>query len=106
MIKNNNSRVFANCDVNADYNNFSDFLENNKEIIYTETVRLYREFLKTNETELKIVVKSTLNGRSWSTDLVYSKFNTELLVTDILDYFEQKEEYEVCAEIIKITKQL
>lgn len=102
----NNLRVFANCDVNADYEDFSDFLENNKDIIYRKTVKLYREFLNTAETELRIVVKSTLNGRSWTTDLVYSKHNTELLGNDILDFFEEKEEYEICGEIVKIMKQL
>jgi len=101
-----NLREFAKIELSADYQDFQDFYQNNKSLLFNNIVQLYKELTKTNESKLKLVVESKLDGDVWSTDFVYSKDDLEMLMNDVLPFYEENEEYEICAEIMKINKKL
>jgi len=101
-----NLREFAKIELNADYQDFGDFYQNNKSLIFNNIVQLYKELTKTNENKLKLVVVSKLDGDVWSTDFVYSKDDLKMLMNDVLPFYEENEEYEICSEIMKINEKL
>jgi hypothetical protein len=44
--------------------------------------------------------------QEWDTEFNFSRQESVVLSRDILPYFEQNEDYEVCAEILKLKKEL
>jgi hypothetical protein len=92
--------------IKGKYKEFSDFYEKNKEIIYKSIIELFGEFKTTNEETLILHLWAKIDGMEWDTEFNFSRQESVVLSRDILPYFEQNEDYEVCAEILKLKKEL
>jgi len=90
----------------TNYDSFTDFYDTNKSEIYNTIVEIFDEFRKTNKIVLSFSVESTIGGLLWSSDFTFSKDQAFVLKRDILPYFEQNEDYEACAKIIELSKEL
>jgi hypothetical protein len=89
------------------YDSFENFFNDNKEIIYKSVIKIFQEFLTTNEKKtLYLSVNAKISNLDWDTEFVYTKGQKTTLYRDILPYFESIEDYETCIEIRELIKNL
>ena len=86
------------------YMSFADFFESNKKAIYQNIIKLFDNMSNNIDSTLKIT--STIGSVPWYSEFTYDKEQKYILVKTILPFFEKKEEYEICAEIMKIYNKL
>jgi len=99
-------KTFLTIDANKSYSDFQTFYQENKDTIYKGIISLYEQFGRTKNQNLKIVVKSIIVDYKWDANLIFEKSDTKALMTFILPYYENNEEFETCAHIMKIYKKL
>jgi len=88
------------------FNDFTDFYDGNKEVIYKNILDLFELLRTTRKKKLTLSVVAKIRGLEWDTDFTFSKDDKETLLRDVMPYFEQVEDYEVCSKIIKLHKDL
>ena len=92
--------------IEGNFQDFSDFYDANKEIIYKNILDLFDSLLTTTKKTLTLSVVAKIRGLEWDTDFTFSKKDKETLLRDVMPYFEQTEDYETCSKIIKLHKDL
>jgi hypothetical protein len=92
--------------IKGKYKEFGDFYEKNKETIYKSIIELFGEFKTSKEETLILHLWAKIDGMEWDTEFSFSRQESVVLSRDILPYFEENEDYEVCAEILKLKKEL
>jgi len=95
-------KPFIKLDIDEDYQDFNDFYQTNRETIYKNIINLFMGLKTSKKKYLKLVVHSKIDGETWGTEFIFDKSQIGILVNDILPFFEKREEYEVCGEIMKI----
>lgn len=84
------------------YEDFSDFYDNNKENIYNSIIDLFEYFKQTNKSCLKLKINAKVNNIDWDTEFNFNRDEYFILKRDIMPYFEQSENYEMCSKIVQI----
>lgn len=92
--------------IEENYLTFNHFLENNKYLIYTSIINIFKDLLTTNKNEITLNIEAKIDNLEWETDFIYTKNDKNTLIKDILPYFEMIEDYNVCVDIKKIVKKL
>jgi hypothetical protein len=92
--------------IKGKYNDFSDFYDVNKVVIYKNILNLFSQFKKKEKNELVLTISAKIKGLDWETDLNFKRKEMNVLVRDIMPYFEQIEDYETCDKICKLYKTL
>jgi hypothetical protein len=92
--------------IEGSFNDFTDFYDGNKEVIYKNILDLFELLRTTRKKKLTLSVVAKIRGLEWDTDFTFSKDDKETLLRDVMPYFEQVEDYEVCSKIIKLHKDL
>jgi len=92
--------------IDENYKDFNDFYQNNKETIYKNIINLFKGLTKTRKRYLKLLVHSKVEGFTWGTEFVFDKSQKLILMNDILPFFEEQEEYEICGDIVKLYNSL
>lgn len=87
---------------NGDYKSFEDFYDQHKSEIYESIVAVFEEFKTTSKKVLTINLSSTIGGMFWNSDFGFTKDQFFVLKRDVLPYFEEEENYEMCNRIMKI----
>ena len=95
-------KPYIKLEIEENYKDFNDFYQTNKDTIYKNIVALFRGLTKTKKKYLKLLIHSQIDEFTWGTEFIFDKSQKDLLMNDILPYFEENEEYEVCAEIVDI----
>lgn len=85
-----------------DYDGFTEFYDENKTDIYVSIIEMFEEFKKSNKKVLTINLSSTISGMYWETDLGFSRDQYFMLKRDVLPYFEENEDYEMCQRILSL----
>ena len=93
------NKPYIKINLESNYQDFPDFYSSNKNLIFKNIVKLFDGLTRTRKKELKLIVISIIDGFEWSSEFIFDKTRTDLLINDILPYFEENEEYEICAEI-------
>jgi hypothetical protein len=88
------------------YKDFNDFYDENKPIIYKSIIEIFLEFKKTKKNTLTLNLSAKIKGMDWDTEFTFKRDETIVLKRDVLPYFEDIEDYESCAEIINLYKDL
>lgn len=83
----------------GNYIDFTDFYDENKELIYKSIIELYKESLTTKKKTLTLFLSTKLSGLDYDTVFNFSKDDPIVLKRDIIPYFEQIENYEICGEV-------
>jgi hypothetical protein len=86
-------------EINTNHQDFTDFYDTNKEIIYKSIVEVFEGLKTSRKKTLKLLVVSQISGLEWDTEFNLSKTETKILVRDVIPYFEQIEDYETCLKI-------
>lgn len=106
MSSENIDNYFKTLEYDGDYDSFESFYNENKSEIYESIVSMFEEFKTTPKNILTINMKSTINGIFWNSDISFDKSQFFILKRDILPYFEEVEEYEICNRILKTHNEL
>jgi hypothetical protein len=101
-----NQNIFKELKIEGKYNEFSDFYDSNKELIYKSIIELFREFKQTRKKTLTLYVSAKIKGLEWDTEFNFTKNESFVLKRDLMPFFEDNEDYETCSEIITLTKDL
>ena len=89
-----------------DYDDYNSFYDEHREDIYKAIIYLFDVFKTSNRKVLSIKVTATIAGIFWTTELVFNKDQFYILNRDILPFFEENEKYDICSEIVKLSKEL
>lgn len=92
--------------IKGHYDTSTDFILHNKERVYRGTIDLYKGFLTTKKKKLGLYIQAIIVGVEWDIEYLYERKNTTVLDNVILPYYVSIEDYETCAEIVEIKKQL
>ena len=106
MATKKSNSTFKKLVISGNYNEFNDFYEKNKEIIYKSIIELFSEFKKTRKRTLSLHVSARIKGLEWDTEFNFNRNESIVLKRDVIPYFEEKEDYETCGEIINLHKDL
>jgi len=90
----------------GNYQTFDDFYFEHKSEIYESIVAVFEEFKISSKNVLTINLRSTIGGVFWNSDLSFTRDQFFILKRDILPFFEEEEDYEVCSRIMKIYNEL
>ena len=88
------------------YDSFEEFYEENKPEIYKSVVEIFEEFKTSKNKTLTLGLGAIITGMNWSTDLTLHKDQWFILKRDVLPFFEENEDYEICNRIMKLYKEL
>lgn len=92
--------------IDGNFQDFTDFYDDNKEVIYKNILVLFDSLLTSPQPTLSLSVVARIRGLEWDTEFNFSKKDKETLLKDVMPYFEQSEDYETCSKIIELHKQL
>ena len=86
-----------------DYPDFNEFYLENKQYIYDSIIEVFTQFVGNDDKSLSLNIDAKIKGLDWKTDFVFNIDNDlELLMTDILPLYVEKEDYEKCSNIKKL----
>jgi hypothetical protein len=102
ILEISHQKPFIKLEIDENYQDFNEFYQKNKETIYRNIITLFKGLTKTKKRYLKLLVHSKIEGFTWGTEFVFDKSQKLILINDILPFFENIEEYEICAEIMSI----
>ncbi len=102
ILEISHQKPYIKMDITENYKDFNDFYQSNKEAIYRNIVDIFKGLTKTRKKYLKLLIHSQIDNDTWGTEFVFDKSQKDILMKDILPYFEEIEEYEVCTDIVKI----
>lgn len=88
------------------YNSFEHFYSEAKPEIYKAIVDVFDEFNKTNKEYITISLSAAISTVNWDTEFTFTKDQYFVMKRDILPYFEENEDYEMCDRIMKLDKEL
>lgn len=92
--------------IKGKYNEFSDFYDVNKVVIYKNILKLFKELKNKEKNTLILTISAKIKGLDWETDLRFQREELIVLKRDIMPYFEQIEDYETCGEICELYTKL
>ena len=90
----------------GNYDDFSDFYDENKKPIYENIVEVFKGFIGSRKQNLTLSIEAEIQGLEWDTEFKFNKKEPKVLINEVLPYFEKIEDYEKCMEIINLHKQL
>jgi hypothetical protein len=99
MIKKPKDTIIKKLVIDGNYKDFPEFYNHNKTTIYKTIVNLFNSLKRKDKQNLILVMSAKINGLQWETELKFSRSDSFLLMKDMLPYFEDNEEYEICSEI-------
>lgn len=88
------------------YDSFNEFYSEAKPDIYRAIVDIFDEFKNTDKYVLTFSLSAVISGLNWDTDFSFTKEQYFVMKRDILPYFEENEDYEMCNRIMKLDKEL
>jgi len=92
--------------INGLYRDWKDFYDPNKEEIYKSIIEIFEEFKKTRKKSLVLKISAKFKNTDWNTEFEFHRNETIVLKRDILPFFEENEDYEMCGQILNLHKEL
>jgi hypothetical protein len=92
--------------IDGDYIDFKTFHNNNIEKIYNEIIECFKEFKDSSVENVNLLVKAKIQNLDWDSEFKFDKLKIEILIKDILPYYEKNEFFEKCSEIKKLYNHL
>jgi hypothetical protein len=93
--------------IKGNYEDFTDFYTINKRSIYENIIEVFKGFTGNSKKRvLTLYLQAIIHGLEWDTEFKFNKTDTIVLTRDVIPYFEQIEEYEICYDVIKLYEEL
>lgn len=106
MEKKKKQKPFKTIKFGGKYSDFKSFYDENKEEIYINIIEIYKGFKNTNLKVLDLHVSAEIDGFAWRTDFKFHRNHLITLKKDIMPFFEENENYEICNDILNLHKEL
>lgn len=100
------SKMFKLLKFEGEYDGFTDFYSENKTEIYRAIIELFNDFKNNKKKTLNLGISAKIKGLDWDTEFSFKRNETVILTRDVIPYFENMEDYEMCSEIIELHKDL
>ena len=85
-----------------EYDDFDTFMDDTRDPIYRTILSAFKNLKK--KENVVININANVSCEPVNSELKYTKDNANILVEILNPYFENLEEYELCAEVMKIHK--
>lgn len=85
--------------IEGNYIDFKDFYDNNIEKIYDEIIECFKHFKDSSIENVNLLIKAQVDNLEWDTEFKFDKLKIEILINDLLPYYEENELFEKCTEI-------
>ena len=93
--------------IKGEYIDFTDFYTVNKRPIYENIIEVFKGFTgESKKRVLTLYLQAIIAGLEWDTEFKFNKADTIVLRRDVIPYFEEIEEYEICEDVIKLYEEL
>jgi hypothetical protein len=92
--------------INGVYKDWKGFYEPNKEEIYKSIIEIFEEFKNTRKKSLVLKLSAKFKDADWNTEFEFHRSETIVLKRDILPFFEENEDYEMCSQVLNLHKEL
>jgi hypothetical protein len=100
-LRMNKESIVTRLNFDEEYDDFMSFLNETKDPIYRAIYKAFNNLHNGVDT-VKIIVHAHVDETKFESIFEYTKSDADVLMDLIIPYFEQKEDYEACAEIITI----
>lgn len=100
------STPFISLQINGKYKDFTDFYDENKDVIYENILNVFKQFKSTRKKSLALFVSAKIMNVDWETEFIFHKEESIVLKRDLIPYFEMIEDYEKCCEIKNLYQEL
>jgi hypothetical protein len=92
--------------IDGNYEDFKDFYDNNIQKIYDEIIECFKQLKDISIENVNLLVKAKIQNLEWDTEFKFDKMKINILIDDLLPYYEQNELFEKCSEIKNLYNQL
>jgi len=93
------TKIFKELVFKKKYKSYHEFHNENRETIYKSIVELFSEFQKVRNITLSITINAKIENIDWTTELMFNRNEVGILKKDLMEYFEDIEDYETCSTI-------
>ena len=98
--------IFKTVRIKGSYDGFNEFYRKNREIILEGIIDVFNEFKKTDKKKLTFLIKVNLSiedGETlWDSEFTFTRKDYPVLVKEVIPFYEEKENYEKCLEIMNL----
>ena len=101
-----NKKPYKELIINGLYRDWKDFYDPNKEEIYKSIIEIFEQFKNTRKKSLFLKISAKFKNADWNTEFEFHRNETIVLKRDILPFFEENEDYEMCGQILNLHKEL
>lgn len=93
-------------DLTKNYKDFRHFYDENRSIIYKSIIEIFEKFKTTKKKNLKLIVRAIIMDLKFETEFCYDRDQNFVLTRDLMPHFEQIEDFETCAKIRDLHREL
>lgn len=105
-MKKNKREYFRELVYTTNYGSFDEFYTENKSEIYRTIVDIFNEYKSTDKKVLTFSLSALITNIKWITEFSFTKDQFFVMKRDVLPYFEEMEDYEMCTKIMCLDKEL
>jgi len=92
--------------IDENHGDFKDFYDNNIEKIYNEIIECFKQLEDISIENVNLLVRAKIQNLEWDTEFKFDKMKINILIDDLLPYYQQNELFEKCTEIRDLHNQL
>jgi hypothetical protein len=96
----NKKLIFKKC-----YKNYEEFYDDTKTEIYKSILELFKAFKDKRKKTQSLGISAIIKDEKWNSELVFKRDEHIVLKRDLMPYFENLEEFEICSEINSLYKE-
>lgn len=87
------------------YKNYEEFYGDTKTEIYKSILELFKGFKDKRKKTQVLGISAVIKNENWDTELIFKRDEHIVLKRDLMPYFEDIEEFEICGEINSLYKE-
>lgn len=106
FTKNKSRTPFIKMRINGEYDNFTDYFEENKKEIYLNIIKTFEGFLNNRKKILTIYIYGIISLYSWESEIKINRSDIDFLIENLIPYFENIEDYETCGKVVELYNNL
>lgn len=99
MEKKPKDTIIKKLNIKTDHKDFKEFYYSNKSLIYEKVFDLFKSLKRNDKNYIVLVISSKINALQWETELKFNRDQKDILINELIPYFESIENYEICGEI-------
>lgn len=99
MEKKPKDTIIKKLNIKTDHKDFKEFYYSNKSLIYEKVFDLFKSLKRNDKNNVVLVISSKINALQWETELKFNRDQKDILINELIPYFESIENYEICGEI-------